>query len=149
RPERGNVAGHRGSGTCFAVCHAARLFRRRAASAARAVGSRCRLLADRGSGLCSGLRSPSPRPLVGGAKAVPITLLTQQEVLMNPNDRRFGAVQSSQVGYEIDESLRQHMLRVYYYMAAGLVITGVVAYIIGSVPALYVPIFSTPLKWVV
>jgi FtsH-binding integral membrane protein len=68
---------------------------------------------------------------------------------MNPNDRRFGAVPSSQVGYEIDEGLRQHMLRVYNYMAAGLVITGVVAYIIGSVPALYVPIFSTPLKWVV
>jgi FtsH-binding integral membrane protein len=48
-----------------------------------------------------------------------------------------------------DEGLRQHMLRVYNYMALGLVLTGVVALTVSSVPALYVPIFSTPLKWVV
>jgi FtsH-binding integral membrane protein len=48
-----------------------------------------------------------------------------------------------------DEGLRQHMLRVYNYMALGLVLTGAVAFIVSSVPALYVPIFSTPLKWVV
>lgn len=48
-----------------------------------------------------------------------------------------------------DEGLRQHMLRVYNYMALGLVLTGVVALTVASVPALYVPIFSSPLKWVV
>ena len=48
-----------------------------------------------------------------------------------------------------DEGLRQHMLRVYNYMGIGLVLTGLVAYIVGTTPALYVPIFSTPLKWVV
>ncbi|WGD29513.1 Bax inhibitor-1/YccA family protein [Ancylobacter sp. WKF20] len=48
-----------------------------------------------------------------------------------------------------DEGLRRHMLRVYNYMALGLVITGAVAFIVGTTPALYVPIFSTPLKWVV
>ena len=48
-----------------------------------------------------------------------------------------------------DEGLRQHMLRVYNYMGLGLVLTGLVAYIVGTTPALYVPIFSTPLKWVV
>ena len=48
-----------------------------------------------------------------------------------------------------DESLRQHMLRVYNYMGLGLVVTGVVAFVVASTPALYVPIFSTPLKWVV
>jgi uncharacterized protein len=48
-----------------------------------------------------------------------------------------------------DEGLRQHMLRVYNYMAIGLVLTGVVAFVVASTPALYVPIFSTPLKWVV
>ena len=48
-----------------------------------------------------------------------------------------------------DEGLRQHMLRVYNYMALGLVLTGVVAFVVASTPALYVPIFSTPLKWVV
>ena len=49
----------------------------------------------------------------------------------------------------IDEGLRAHMLRVYNYMGLGLVVTGVVAMLVASTPALYVPIFSTPLKWVV
>jgi FtsH-binding integral membrane protein len=48
-----------------------------------------------------------------------------------------------------DEGLRQHMLRVYNYMGLGLALTGIVAYIVGTTPALYVPIFQTPLKWVV
>jgi hypothetical protein len=48
-----------------------------------------------------------------------------------------------------DEGLRQHMLRIYNYMGLGLVMTGLVAFIVGTTPALYVPIFSTPLKWVV
>lgn len=48
-----------------------------------------------------------------------------------------------------DEGLRQHMLRVYNYMGLGLVVTGIVAFAVASTPALYVPIFSTPLKWVV
>ena len=49
----------------------------------------------------------------------------------------------------IDAGLRAHMLRVYNYMGLGLVVTGLVAMIVASTPALYVPIFSTPLKWVV
>jgi FtsH-binding integral membrane protein len=52
-------------------------------------------------------------------------------------------------GAVFDEGLRQHMLRIYNYMCLGLVVTGVVAFVVGSTPALYVPIFSTPLKWVV
>jgi FtsH-binding integral membrane protein len=48
-----------------------------------------------------------------------------------------------------DEGLRQHMLRVYNYIGLGLVMTGLVAFTVGTTPALYVPIFSTPLKWVV
>jgi FtsH-binding integral membrane protein len=49
----------------------------------------------------------------------------------------------------VDEGLRQHMLRVYNYMALGLALTGVVAVVVGTTPALYVALFSTPLKWVV
>ena len=41
------------------------------------------------------------------------------------------------------------MLRVYNYMGVGLVVTGLVAMVVASTPALYVPIFSSPLKWVV
>ena len=48
-----------------------------------------------------------------------------------------------------DEGLRQHMLRVYNYMGLGLGLTGVVAFLVASTPALYQPLFGTPLKWVV
>ena len=50
---------------------------------------------------------------------------------------------------EFDEGLRQHMLQVYNYMMLGLALTGVVAYVVGTTPALYTPIFGSPLKWVV
>ena len=35
------------------------------------------------------------------------------------------------------------------YMGLGLAITGLVAFLVASTPALYQPIFGTPLKWVV
>jgi FtsH-binding integral membrane protein len=62
-------------------------------------------------------------------------------------DWQRGAATPDQVLF--DEGMRQHMLRVYNYMGLGLVMTGLVAFIVGTTPALYVPIFSTPLKWVV
>jgi len=71
--------------------------------------------------------------------------------MKNSPDTRFGwqATAGGRDAALFDEGLRQHMLRVYNYMALGLVITGIVAFIVGSTPALYVPIFQTPLKWVV
>jgi FtsH-binding integral membrane protein len=48
-----------------------------------------------------------------------------------------------------DAGLRQHMLRVYNFMGLGLALTGVLALAVASTPALYGPIFGTPLKWVV
>nr|WP_225769341.1 Bax inhibitor-1/YccA family protein [Inquilinus sp. Marseille-Q2685] len=50
---------------------------------------------------------------------------------------------------ELDAGLRQHMLRVYNYMGLGLVLTGLVAYLVASTPAIYIPIFTSPLKWAV
>lgn len=50
---------------------------------------------------------------------------------------------------EFDEGLRQHMLQVYNYMGLGLALTGVVAFLVAATPALYTPIFGTPLKWAV
>jgi uncharacterized protein len=47
-----------------------------------------------------------------------------------------------------DEGLRRHMLGVYRNMALGLGITALVALLVASTPALYQPIFGTPLKWV-
>jgi uncharacterized protein len=50
---------------------------------------------------------------------------------------------------DIDVGLRQYMLRVYNYMASGLALTGLVAAFVANTPALYEPIFGSPLKWVV
>lgn len=50
---------------------------------------------------------------------------------------------------DIDVGLRQYMLRVYNYMASGLALTGLIAAFVASQPALYEPIFTTPLRWVV
>jgi hypothetical protein len=59
-------------------------------------------------------------------------------------------VAQAQVGVErIDEGLRSYLLQVYNYMGLGLAITGAVAFLVAATPALYVPIFGTPLKWVV
>lgn len=52
-------------------------------------------------------------------------------------------------GY-FDEGLRQHMLRVYNYMGGGLVVTGLVAMLVASSPAMLQAIFGPGiLKWVV
>ena len=48
-----------------------------------------------------------------------------------------------------DEGLRAHMTKVYGIMAGGMAVTGIVAYLVGSNPALLQAIFGTPLKWVV
>jgi FtsH-binding integral membrane protein len=52
------------------------------------------------------------------------------------------------VGVAFDAGLRRHMLGIYNNMALGLVVTGLVAFAVASTPALYQPIFGSPLKWV-
>jgi uncharacterized protein len=58
---------------------------------------------------------------------------------------------------QIDEGLRSYMLRVYNYMTTGLALTGAVAYLFGTTPALisllYAPnasggVSATPLAWI-
>jgi len=49
----------------------------------------------------------------------------------------------------VDEGLRSYMLRVYNYMASGLLLTGIVAYLTASSPAMLNLIYGTPLMWVV
>jgi FtsH-binding integral membrane protein len=49
---------------------------------------------------------------------------------------------------DIDVGLRQYMLRVYNYMASGLALTGIVAYVAAS-QGFYQQIAGTPLMWVV
>ena len=76
------------------------------------------------------------------------------------NDRR--AMASGRTADVIDEGLRQHMLRVYNYMASGLALTGIVAFVAASLSVvtnqageitgltqLGISLFVSPLKWVV
>jgi uncharacterized protein len=64
------------------------------------------------------------------------------------NAPRYGIGGQSTVGRVegalFDEGLRRHMLGVYNYMGLGLVVTGLVAIVVGITPSLYVPIFSRP-----
>ena len=77
----------------------------------------------------------------------------------NAKDRVVGRTQTTAV---YDEGLRAYMLRVYNYMGMGLAITGVVAFVVAQMAAVYGPsgeivdltelgntLFNTPLKWVV
>lgn len=50
---------------------------------------------------------------------------------------------------QINEGLRAYMLRVYNYMVTGLALTGAVAYIVASTPAVFNAIFGSGLQWVV
>lgn len=49
----------------------------------------------------------------------------------------------------IDVGLREHMLRVYNYMASGLALTGIIAYLVASSEAAVQMIFGTGLFWIV
>lgn len=49
----------------------------------------------------------------------------------------------------VDLGLRAHMLKVYNFMAGGLALTGVIAYLVSSSPEAVQAIFGTPLQWVV
>jgi FtsH-binding integral membrane protein len=49
---------------------------------------------------------------------------------------------------DIDVGLRQYMLRVYNYMASGLALTGIVAYV-GVASGFYQSIVGTPIMWLV
>jgi hypothetical protein len=50
---------------------------------------------------------------------------------------------------QIDVGLRRYMLQVYNYMASGVALTGIVAYLTASSPTLLHAIYGTPLMWVV
>ncbi len=66
-----------------------------------------------------------------------------------PNQNQWGSTAQTIDRAAFDAGLRKHMLRVYNFMMLGLALTGAVAFGVASTPALYVPIFTTPLKWVV
>ncbi len=57
--------------------------------------------------------------------------------------------QVSRDSLDIDFGLRQYMIKVYNYMAVGLGLTGLVAFLVSNSPSLMQAIFASPLQWVV
>jgi FtsH-binding integral membrane protein len=66
---------------------------------------------------------------------------------MDYNTKQIFSAAGEQVRY--DDGLRAYMLSVYNYMTVGLGITGLVAFLVASSPALLSAIYGTPLQWVV
>lgn len=50
---------------------------------------------------------------------------------------------------QVDEGLRTYMLRIYYYMTTGLVLTGTVAFTVASKPEIFGVIFNSWVVWIV
>ena len=78
---------------------------------------------------------------------------------MSQLDNRYAqsGVAAARTGVAVDEGLRSYMLGVYNYMAAGVALTGVVAYFtsvlagssVETLTPLGVALYTSPLKWVV
>jgi len=67
---------------------------------------------------------------------------------LSPDYRTYtGATRAAETAQVLDAGLRAYMLRVYNWMASGLVLTGIVAYGIVSIPSIYdvfYPLVMTP-----
>ena len=61
--------------------------------------------------------------------------------------RSFGRVETRSATH-VNEGLRIFMQKVFATMGLGLSVTGLVAYFVASEPAIYMPILTTPLRWV-
>ena len=80
-------------------------------------------------------------------------------MVMDFNQRTFGKAKDESL---VDEGLKAYMLRVYNYMASGLLLTGLVAFIFGKasvvsneagqlvgLTSLGATLFNSPLKWII
>ncbi|MBX7146292.1 MAG: Bax inhibitor-1/YccA family protein [Alphaproteobacteria bacterium] len=63
------------------------------------------------------------------------------------NNKYYHSAQATAI--QLDVGLRTYMLGVYNYMAAGLGLTGLIAYLVGTSPELLRIIYGTPLAWIV
>ena len=67
--------------------------------------------------------------------------------MANLNPRPMTLRTGSATGAAVDEGLRAYMLRVYNYMATGMAVTGLVAWLVANTPAVYNTIFGSGLMW--
>lgn len=68
---------------------------------------------------------------------------------IGPNNRTQRMTPTQAYDASIDAGLRKYMLGVYNYMAAGVAITGLMAYVVSSQPALMQTLFGSGLSFVV
>jgi FtsH-binding integral membrane protein len=68
---------------------------------------------------------------------------------IGPNNRTQRMTPTQAYDASIDAGLRSYMLGVYNYMAAGVVITGLMAYVVSTQPALMQTLFGSGLSFVV
>jgi len=76
--------------------------------------------------------------------------------MAQPDNRYAQSGMAARTGVAVDEGLRTYMLGVYNYMAAGVALTGIVAYLTytmavqdGGLTALGQTLYASPLRWVV
>jgi hypothetical protein len=76
--------------------------------------------------------------------------------MAQPDNRYAQSGPAARTGVAVDEGLRAYMLGVYNYMAAGVALTGIVAYLTyamavqdGGLTAFGQTLYNSPLKWVV
>jgi FtsH-binding integral membrane protein len=76
--------------------------------------------------------------------------------MAQPDNRYAPSSMGARAGYAVDEGLRSYMLGVYNYMAGGVALTGIVAYLTyamavqdGALTPFGQTLYTSPLKWVV
>lgn len=69
--------------------------------------------------------------------------------MSNFNNRSFSFASAASKSTTYDASLREYMLKVYNHMSVALAISGLIALLTASSPALMALIFGSPLAWVV
>lgn len=67
---------------------------------------------------------------------------------LDKSQRPFGTLAEAPDAVGIDLGLRSHMLSIYNRMTAALAITGIVAWLVGNIPALTEIVVLSPLRWV-
>src|SRR5438105_9238393 len=83
-----------------------------------------------------------------GARGIILATLLEGGSMALGSQPRWTVRPAAGVQVDIDVGLRDYMLRIYNYMASGLALTGIVAYVFAQ-SGLYQQLAQTPLIWLV
>src|SRR5437016_3402503 len=94
-----------------------------------------------------GLKTPRLVP-ISVARGISLAALLEGGSMALGSQPRWTVRPAAGVQVDIDVGLRDYMLRIYNYMASGLALTGIVAYVFAQ-SGLYQQLAQTPLIWLV